>query len=132
MEDTRIEKLDRGECLRLLGSVPLGRVAFTSQALPSVQPVTFALHDGKVVFRTVTGSTLHAALRNTIVAFQADEYDVCNRTGWSVTAVGTARVVTDRARVDELARLPLQPWASGHREHFVTVTIEILHGRRIP
>lgn len=33
------EQLDRSEALRLLGTVPLGRVVFTHQALPAIRPV---------------------------------------------------------------------------------------------
>jgi len=131
LDDKGTEILDRSECLRLLGSVPVGRVAFTSDALPSVQPVTFVLHDHHVVFRTRPGSKLDAASRNAIVAFEVDEYDVRTHTGWSVTVVGPAAVVTDGTRLDELAKLPLRPWAPGELEHFVTISIEIVHGRRI-
>lgn len=127
-----IEILDRAECMRLLGSVPIGRVAFTSDALPSVQPVTFVLDGEQVVFRTRPGSKLDAAARNAIVAFEVDEYDAAQRTGWSVTAVGRAAVVTDADGMDRLAKLPLQPWAAGRREHFVTISVVIVHGRRIP
>jgi uncharacterized protein len=130
-EDEGTEILDRSESLRLLDSVPVGRVAFTTDALPSVQPVTFVLHDHQVVFRTRPGSKLDAALRNAIVAFEVDEYDIQTRTGWSVTVVGPAAVVTDGTRLEELARLPFQPWVPGRRELFVTISIEIVHGRRI-
>ncbi|HEY3260718.1 MAG TPA: pyridoxamine 5'-phosphate oxidase family protein [Pseudonocardiaceae bacterium] len=126
-----LEKLDRSECLRLLGTVHIGRVAFTIDALPSVQPVNFVLHDGEIIFRTSRGSKLAAALRNTIVAFEVDEYDSTQRTGWSVTAVGRADVVAEPERVQELAMLPLSPWAPGDREHFVAIKTSVLHGRRI-
>lgn len=33
------EQLDRSEALRLLGTVPLGRIVFTHQALPAIRPV---------------------------------------------------------------------------------------------
>jgi uncharacterized protein len=65
------------------------------------------------------------------VAFEADEYDSDSRTGWSVTAVGPAAVVTDRHRLDELMRLPVRPWAPGNRKHVVTISIDIVHGRRM-
>jgi hypothetical protein len=52
-EDPDAEQLGRDECLRLLGSVPIGRVAFTVDALPSVQPVTFVLHVSRWCSRPV-------------------------------------------------------------------------------
>lgn len=126
-----LETLEYDECLRLLGSVPIGRVAFTSAALPWVLPVTFALHGDVVVFRTHPGSKLDVALRNAIVAFEVDEYDTEHRRGWSVTVVGPAALVTDQDRLEELAGLDLVPWAPGPHDHVVTITIEMLHGRRI-
>ena len=34
------------ECLRLLASAPMGRIAYTRNALPAVEPVRFALDSG--------------------------------------------------------------------------------------
>jgi nitroimidazol reductase NimA-like FMN-containing flavoprotein (pyridoxamine 5'-phosphate oxidase superfamily) len=126
-----LETLDRSECLRLLGTVPIGRVAFVIDAMPSVQPVNFVLHNGQIVFRTSPGSKLAAAMRNTVVAFEVDEYDSAQHVGWSVTAVGRSSMVADRERRRELALLPLQPWAPGERDHFVMISPAVLHGRRI-
>jgi nitroimidazol reductase NimA-like FMN-containing flavoprotein (pyridoxamine 5'-phosphate oxidase superfamily) len=125
------EALGRQECLRLLGAASLGRVAFTADALPSVQPVTFVLHDGDVVLRIREGSALDVALRGAVVAFEIDDYDPADHSGWSVTGIGPAAVVTDQDRLDELARLPLPRWAPDGKESFVTISMAILHGRRI-
>jgi len=130
LENSATDVLGRAECLRLLGSVSVGRVAFTSNALPSVQAVTFVLHGQEVVFRTSPGSMLDTALGKSIVAFEADEFDNARRTGWSVTAVGPASVVTDPARLAELAELPLSPWEGDNRPHFVAISTSIVNGRR--
>jgi nitroimidazol reductase NimA-like FMN-containing flavoprotein (pyridoxamine 5'-phosphate oxidase superfamily) len=106
-------------------------VAFVIDAMPSVQPVNFVLHNGQIVFRTSPGSKLAAAMHNTVVAFEVDEYDSARHVGWSVTAVGRSSVVADRERRRELALLPLQPWAPGERDHFVVISTAVLHGRRI-
>jgi hypothetical protein len=53
-------RLDRGESLRLLATVPVGRLIFTVNALPAVRPMNFALVDGLVVLRTAAGSTVPA------------------------------------------------------------------------
>ncbi|MBO3749286.1 pyridoxamine 5'-phosphate oxidase family protein [Streptosporangiaceae bacterium NEAU-GS5] len=42
---------------------------------------------------------------------------VAARTGWSVTAVGPARAVTDPAEHARLRALPLTPWAPGEHDH---------------
>jgi hypothetical protein len=45
-------RLDRAESLRLLAGVPAGRLIFTVNALPTVQPMNFALADGLILLRT--------------------------------------------------------------------------------
>ncbi len=40
------------ECLRLLASAQIGRIVYSDQALPAVQPVDFVVDDEAVVVRT--------------------------------------------------------------------------------
>ena len=124
-----LERLSDGECLRLAASVPVGRIVYTLRALPAVEPVNFAVHDGDIVFRTEPGGKLAAAVRQAVVAFEVDELDFSRRDGWSVTIVGTAREVTDPADVARLGQIGLAPWAPGEREHFVRITPGIITGR---
>ncbi|MGH4010829.1 MAG: pyridoxamine 5'-phosphate oxidase family protein [Pseudonocardiaceae bacterium] len=131
LDSAGLEVLATRECLRLLASVPLGRVVFTDQALPSVLPVIFVVHDETIVLRTSDGSKLSAAARNSVVAFEADEFDVATWTGWSVTVLGHARLIRDNAALAELSALDLPPWTPG-RERFVVISIEIVTGRRAP
>lgn len=126
-----LQVLDRDECLRLLGSVSVGRIVFTDRALPAVQPVNFVLHDGDVVIRTASASKLAVAARNAVVAFEADELDPALRAGWSVTVVGRARVASDPAECVALAELPLRSWAPGPLDHFILVRPSTVSGRRI-
>ncbi|GGS62226.1 pyridoxamine 5'-phosphate oxidase family protein [Nonomuraea spiralis] len=131
LDSSGLQVLSREECLRLLSSAPIGRIVFTDRALPAVQPVNFCLDGESVVIRTSIGSKLAAATRHAVVAFEADEFDPATRTGWSVTAVGHARAVSDPAETARLATLPLSPWAPGSRDHFVVVEAEQVSGRRI-
>jgi hypothetical protein len=64
-EERELTRLDRGECLRLLGSVPVGRLIFTVNALPTVRPMDFALADELIMLRTAQESpeALAAAVR---------------------------------------------------------------------
>ncbi|WP_225978148.1 pyridoxamine 5'-phosphate oxidase family protein [Gandjariella thermophila] len=127
----RFEVLDRGECLRLLGSVPIGRVVFSEHALPAAQPVGFALFDGAVVFRTATDSGLSAGVRGTVVAFEADEFDPVVGSGWSVLVVGTASEVRDPEQLRLISGLPLRCWVPGRQEHVIRVSIDRVTGRRV-
>ena len=131
MWDQGLELLEESECLALMGRATVGRVAVTVGALPAIFPVNFALSDGAVVFRTGEGTKLAAATDHAVVAFEVDDWDPLEHTGWSVLAVGKASVVDDPDQVSRLSRLPLAPWAGGTREHFVSMPIEFVSGRRI-
>ncbi len=126
-----LEHLSRGECMRLVGSVPVGRVVFTQQALPAVELVNFALNDGDIIIRTGSSGKLAAATRGAVVAFEADSVDAATRAGWSVTVVGQARAVTDSAEIRRLNRIDLVPWAPGERDHFIRISPSIVNGRRL-
>ena len=51
--------------------------------------------------------------------------------GWSVTVIGHAAAVTDRAEIGRLEQLPLTSWAPGNRDHFIGISSSIVNGRRI-
>ena len=95
--DRAHETLRPEECLRLLGTAAIGRLAYTQAALPAVRPVTFTLDAGDVRIPARTGSTLVSAVRGAVVAFESDAYDPDARTGWTVTVVGPSRVMDVRA-----------------------------------
>ena len=127
-----LEVLDREECLRLLERATLGRVGVTTAALPSVLPVNFRLAGNRIVFRTGTGTKLAAATRNAVVAFEVDDIDPVNHTGWSVVVTGVARPVVDPDDLARLNGLGIARWAAGADGHVVEVSLEIVSGRRIP
>ena len=75
-----LEVLNRRQCLDLLQTVRVGRLVFTEDALPAVQPVNFRLRRDDVVIRVAGGAKLAAATHNLVVAFQADELErSCSR-----------------------------------------------------
>lgn len=129
--DEGMTVLDEAECLDLLARSSIGRVAVTVGAVPAVFPVNFAMLDGSIVFRTSSGTKLAAATRNSVVAFEIDEFDSLYHEGWSVLVVGVADELRDPALVERAQTLPLAPWAEGSREHLVTIRPEFVSGRRI-
>lgn len=131
MDSAGLEVLEPSECLALVGTMPIGRVVFTDRALPAIQPVSFALDGGCVIIGTAEGSKLATALRGTIVAFEADDYDARAQSGWSVTVVGRAESVLDSIESARLARLPLRPRTRGHRPWFIRIRPEYITGRRL-
>jgi uncharacterized protein len=130
-DDSVLEHLAPDECIRLMASVPVGRVVYTRQALPAVELVNFAVHNGDVVIKTDAGGKLAAATRGAVVAFEADSVDPARHTGWSVTLVGQARAVTDDAEIRELDQVELTTWAPGQRDHYIRVSPAIVAGRRL-
>jgi nitroimidazol reductase NimA-like FMN-containing flavoprotein (pyridoxamine 5'-phosphate oxidase superfamily) len=124
-------RLDRTESLRLLARVPVGRLIFTINALPVVRPVNFALADGLILLRTAADTTVARKVDNAIVAFEADELDPATSSGWSVTVTGRAAVIADPATIARYQKVPLEPWAPGVRDQFVTVTTELVEGLRV-
>lgn len=125
----RLEELTRDECLDLLASGQIGRVAVSIAALPAVLPVNYALLDGAIVFRTEAGTKLSAATTNTVVAFEVDHTDDTDRVGWSVMVVGPASEITSAETLARARSLPLDSWVDG--EHFVRVEVERISGRRL-
>ena len=130
-DGTYLQDLPRGECLRLLMTAGVGRIIYTRQALPAVEVVNFAIEGGDIVIRTSPSGKLSAAIRGAVVAFEADCLDSADKTGWSVTAVGRSREVTDPADIDRLTRIGLTSWARGDRDHFIRITPQILNGRAL-
>ncbi|MCF6475354.1 pyridoxamine 5'-phosphate oxidase family protein [Nonomuraea sp. MG754425] len=131
LDSSGLQVLSREECLRLMSTSSIGRIVFTDRALPAVQPVGFHLDGRAIVIRTTAGSKLAVATRHAVVAFETGEFDPDGRTGWSVTAIGHARAVTDPAALRRLATLPLTTWAAGLPDHYIVVETEQVSGRRI-
>ncbi|WP_066376428.1 pyridoxamine 5'-phosphate oxidase family protein [Herbidospora mongoliensis] len=127
-----MQVLSREQCLFLLAHSAIGRVVFTDQALPAVQPVTFCLDGANIVMRTTAGSRLAVGTRDNVVAFEADDFDVALSAGWSVSAVGHARAAADPEEITRLGRLPLKIWTPGVSGHFIVMTTDRISGRRIP
>ncbi|MET8247652.1 pyridoxamine 5'-phosphate oxidase family protein [Streptomyces sp. NPDC005202] len=127
----RMVQLSREEALKLLASVPLGRIGFTQHALPAIRPVNHVVHAGAVVIRTHTGSALlNHSLRTEVVAYEADEIDPATHTGWSVVVTGLATRVTDP---DDLARYQglLVPWIDAGMAYVVRIVPELVTGYRL-
>lgn len=124
------QELDREESLRLLASVPVGRIVFTIDGLPAVQPVNFVLEDHRLLFRTREGSKLVAVRSGTVVAFEGDEVDTSTGNGWSVTIVGEARIL-DEPEAAPFRSSGIISWAVGVRDDVVEISTSLVTGRRL-
>lgn len=128
-----LEILPFEECLRLLASVPLGRVSFCADGELVILPVNHAMDAQDVVFRTARGSKLAAAGEQGLVAFEADDYDRQARSGWSVLVTGRADMVDEKDEIQRLGRLGLHPWATAvERPFWIRIRPSSVTGRKAP
>ncbi|MGW2565960.1 pyridoxamine 5'-phosphate oxidase family protein [Streptomyces sp. NPDC001537] len=128
-------ELDSGEALRLLGSVSVGRVAFTRHALPTIRPVNHILDHGDIVIRTHEGAALTSHARESapsgvVVAYEADTIDPATHLGWSVVATGYARLVTDPRELARYREL-LHPWVQQTMDYAVRIRPDLVTGIRL-
>ena len=130
---SNLEIITREDCVRLLATKEVGRLAFIHGGAVDVLPVNYVLDGDAIVFATATGSKLWAAERGA-VAFEIDETDSASRSGWSVVVHGLAQEITSLdapGLLDRLRALPLNPWAGGLRPHIVRIAPRTISGRRI-
>ena len=121
------------ECLRLLASVPVGRVAFHADGEVVVLPVNHLVDGQDIVFRTATGSKLSAAEKAGIVAFEADDYDAQAKSGWSVVVNGRAEILYENTETQRLDGLSLHLWPTAvDREFWIRIRPTSVSGRQIP
>jgi len=128
-----IYELTPDDCLRLVKTVPVGRVGVTIDALPVVLPVNFVMNDGMVVLRTVPGTKLDTATAGMVVAFEVDNYGTSNEPwGWSVLIRGVAKEITDPTELQTVRALPLESWAfDGSDDRYIKIAPTMISGRQI-
>ena len=130
--DEGLELLDEDEARELLRTGEVGRVGITIGALPAIFPVNYRVIDGAIVFRTSPGSKMSAAVAGAVVAFEVDDYQLADGSGWSVLAVGLAEVVHDIAVTFQVLEAGLEPLAGGDRRTtIVRIEPSFISGRRI-
>jgi nitroimidazol reductase NimA-like FMN-containing flavoprotein (pyridoxamine 5'-phosphate oxidase superfamily) len=130
---TETAELTVAECLRLLRAGTIGRVVFTSAAMPAAEPVGYILDRDEVVFCVPQDGPLSMATRNAVVGFQADDVDPTTHIGWSVLGIGRTYEVTDPHRRAALAALAAdaRPWRSDATSRTIALPLQQLSGHQI-
>ncbi|MGH3480466.1 MAG: pyridoxamine 5'-phosphate oxidase family protein [Nocardioidaceae bacterium] len=116
------------EALQLLGSVELGRIAFTIDALPTIRSVNHIVDHGDVIVRGHRGvDVVLRAAAGGVVAYSADVIDPPTYVGWSVTLTGMAQMIEDSAM---LARYPevVRPWEMHEQSYVIHIHPEVVTG----
>ena len=132
VQHRRLEPLGYRSCIELLTGRRIGRVVYTSAAMPAAQPVTYGIDNDDIIFCTDRGSVLDLAVSGAVVAFEADDIDDDTQDGWSVLAIGQAYRVTDPKRLADLGhRIPQSTW-TGPLTTTIAIPITQVTGRRLP
>jgi uncharacterized protein len=125
-----LKELGQRECVELLASQVVGRIAVVVDGRASVFPVNYVLDHGHIVFRTDEGTKLDAARTGATVTFEVDRSDPIYHTGWSVMATGPLEAVTERHDLERVSGLPVRAWGRTGN-HWVRMPIASISGRRI-
>jgi len=131
-ETGRFTELSHDECLDLIRTTTVGRLAFVTGE-QHLLPVNFVLGGGNVYFRTMEGTVLaDLAKGHDDVAFGVDHHDDLYQKGWSVTVKGATALVDDPELVAAVAAgARPRPWAPGERDVLMVLRPRQVSGRRV-
>ena len=124
-------ELSRSECEKLLAEHSVGRVGLSAPTGPQILPVTYAYYAKTIVFRTSPRGVLSSLERHTRVAFEIDDIDEEEQSGWSVLVMGSAERVTQEYTLTTLWKAGPVPWASGTRNLFIAISPDTITGRTV-
>lgn len=127
-----LEVLNLPQCLALLRSRPVGRIAYIEDGQPVILPVNHLVDGASVVIHSLSGGKLDAALLGNPVAFQLDDYDPARATGWSVLVRGRATMVEEVDAIERFDR-ELDSWAlnATNAGGWIRIVADDISGRRV-
>lgn len=123
-----LRDMSRQECLELLASRQVGRVIFNDPDGPVALPVNYACDGEGVVIATSPTSSLARCAPGRPVAFEVDEIDEFDETGWSVLVRGLAPALD--VHLMEGDDQP-NPWVDGDRTFLIRIPCLQVSGRYV-
>jgi nitroimidazol reductase NimA-like FMN-containing flavoprotein (pyridoxamine 5'-phosphate oxidase superfamily) len=130
MAEAMLEHMTRDECVELLRSSSIGRIAVVDDGVPVVFPVNYRLiEDGNKVFlaiRTRRGNIIDRSGES--VGFQLDAIDPAHTAGWSVLVRGLLHHLGDAPGAQDL--LDPHPWIED-RDEWLLMSPVTITGRRV-
>jgi len=124
-------ELSEAECQELLAQHTAGRVGFMAPDGPQILPVTYQYRNGGVIFRTSPAGPLSGLVRRTSVAFEIDDIDEQNKSGWSVLVLGFAEAMAHNYLLTSAWETGPVPWADGVRNLFIEIKPRKISGRSV-
>ena len=122
-------ELSVAESWALLRESGVGRLAVIVDDRPEIFPVNHLVDHGSLVLRTALGTKFRGAVGHW-VAFETDGYDPETGSAWSVVLKGEGQEVNRLYDVLEVIELPLFPWDSAPKSHFIRIEPHSITGRR--
>ncbi len=132
MAQRKLETLTEEECFALLSEGRVGRLVYQDEFGPVAVPVNYAIAQRSVVIRVEGGAKL-AAMQQPRVAFEVDDLDEGQRSGWSVIVRGAGRELPIEqvpALLRHMEGGPPTPWATGIHNTWLEIPAEMVTGRR--
>jgi uncharacterized protein len=120
------EIVSEEDCLELLRSQSIGRLAMVVDDRIDIFPVNYAVEGRSVLFRTNEGRKMRGAGTGQ-VAFEVDSVEPEAHAAWSVVVHGEPEDVTGQV---EPGADTVQPWA-GRKEFLVRINPRSITGRRV-
>lgn len=124
IQPSRLVALSDDECWDLLRSRAFGRIGWAGSEGVSMIPVNYRVDGDRILLRTAPYSLLARDGAILEVAFEVDDIDARQHTGWSVLARGRCE---REVRPSDGPR----PWATGSRVLALCIPVRSLSGRRL-
>ena len=108
LDNAGLRVLTRAECVNLLQTVTVGRVAVSHRALPMILPVHFRIDDDdRILLHAMAGTTLARGTDGAVVAFEAEGPPGAVEPSWSVIVHGIAAHDESGLRLRERGRIAI-------------------------
>lgn len=128
MSNEPVEVIDEDQSWKLLNGSVFGRLAMCIEGRPEIFPINVYVADKSILFHTADGAKLRELVADDRAVFETDAFT--SRTGWSVVAKGSARILTDPAEIAEAADSPLDTWVPTDKTTYVRIDVDEITGRR--
>ncbi len=128
MRDIAVRELDRAECLALLATTNVGRLALTRRALPMIVPAHYLLRNDHVVIHLSTGLDDVGWIDGEVVALQVSAFDDEHRHGWTVSVTGGAHGTSNPTGAEPV---PHAPWIPRGGGDLIALPTDLVWGERL-
>jgi len=129
---TGLVEMSVDECWQRLEAESIGRLAVADGSHPDIFPVNYRVWKNTIVIRTEAGTKLAGAVLTGNVAFEIDDVDRDDHSGWSVVVAGTAGEPARLEDVVELDDLEFDVWVDSPKTRWLLIEPHSVTGRVLP